>query len=216
MITSPYLKPDDNGKYNFNSAFGGMNSSFVLYNDPIQLSGNKRYRDELYNFSPNLLRPITPIYNANTPLNIPAFFMFNNNNNSLTPTPLPNKSNNNQQQRKEEFDYSTIKTDTQKDDSSVNNTINNTININNNPMPTMTKNSNGEYSNMVLVPTPVGNNLGFYTWVMHGSPHPNLNNNNTNNININSNNVNNNKSNNRRSKRSSKLRKNSYKNEETN
>ncbi len=94
----------------------GINNSFYLF-DPV-LTGQKRYRDDFYNLSPNFsggLKPITPI--GTTPLNISGYFMFNNVN-----------SNNN------------INVDTPIDDT------------------------------MKLGTTPGVNNIGFYTWVMNGTP----------------------------------------------
>jgi hypothetical protein len=83
------------------------------------MTSHKRFRDEVYNFSPNIsvgaLKPFTPNING-TPLNIPvSYFMFNSVNNETT----------------------TIKDDNQ---------------------------------NVVLVPTPNVSNLGFYNWVMQGTP----------------------------------------------
>jgi hypothetical protein len=129
-------------------------------------TSQKRYRDDYYNFSPNMsiggLKPIPPMF-TNTPINnIPGYFMFNNpcvGNISNTGTPLlkPNERST------ESLDFSAFKTD-------------------NISSPLQPDKSKVDCSNIVMVPT-AGNNLGFYTWVINGSPYPNT----VNNINIPSN-----------------------------
>ena len=118
-VCHEYLKPTSNPFRNIENEISskGINNNFYLF-DPV-MTGNKRYRDEVYNFSPNIsiggIRPFTPNING-TPLNIPmSYFMFNNINND---------------------------TIIQKD----------------------------ENQSIVLVPTPNVSNLGFYNWVMQGTP----------------------------------------------
>jgi hypothetical protein len=114
VITPPQFENNVNNNILTNSHIG-INNAFYLF-DPV-LTGHKRYRDDIYNFSPNFsggLKPITPI--GTTPLNISGYFMFNN----------------------------------------VNNNINNTA------TPIEEK--------MILGQTPSVNNIGFYTWVMNGTP----------------------------------------------
>jgi hypothetical protein len=133
----------------------GMNNSFYLYNDSI-FTSQKRYRDDYYSFSPNMsiggLKPITPMY-ANTPI-LPGYFMFNNltNNGSTSNTNTP-KLKIEKSSETIGNDLSTIKSD------SINS-----------PIPP--DKAKLDCSNIVMVPS-AGNNLGFYTWVINGSPYPN-------------------------------------------
>jgi hypothetical protein len=151
----------------------GMNSNpFYLCNDPV-FTSHKRYRDDYYNFSPNFsmggLKPLTPLY-ASTPYNIPGYFMFNNNSNNMN---LNNSSSNTatpkllksliEDNKNNTFEISTIKSDSL--NSSVVDDSNSNIKLND------IGGNKLEGSNLVLVPS-AGNNVGFYTWVINGSPHP--------------------------------------------
>lgn len=151
------------------------------------------------NLTAGSLKPLTPLYNNISP-NKQNIFMFNNaNTNSLTPTPIQKKSNyfmNTPRQENAFFEYPpTSNNDVSKDQNTINNLnssktemtqTQNPPNFNNNSTvalnpPVQNNNNSKNYSNVsnvnigipniVLVSPACNPNLGFYTWVMQGSPH---------------------------------------------
>jgi hypothetical protein len=160
----------------------GMNNSFYLYNDSI-FTSHKRYRDDYYNFSPNLslggLKPLTPMF-ANTPINIPGYFMFNNTNpgsSSNTGTPkLKSDTYKSETYKSEAYKSEAYKSEAYKSEAYKSEAFEcSTIKSDSHNNSITEEKPKIDCSNIVLVPS-AGNNLGFYTWVINGSPHPNVNN----------------------------------------